>query len=69
MPITTLRIEGMTCDHCVHTVQQALASVPGVQSAEVSLDQKKAVVQTQEPLNLSAVMRAVEDEGYKASLA
>ena len=69
MALTILNIEGMTCDHCVHTVQQALSSVPGVQKAEVDLAQKKASVTTQDDLNLPAAIKAVEEEGYHASLS
>ncbi len=65
MTQTHLQVEGMTCGHCAHTVQQALASVPGVQSAKVSLDQKEAVVVSEGPLNLPRATQAVEEEGYK----
>ncbi|MEN6494873.1 MAG: cation transporter [Thermoguttaceae bacterium] len=37
-------IEGMTCQGCVDTITQALTKLPGMQSAKVSLDEKKAVV-------------------------
>ncbi len=66
MPTTTLKIEGMTCDHCVHSIQEALSSVPGVKKAEVSLAQKEALVESEGPLDLSAAMKAVEEEGYQA---
>ena len=66
MTVTNLKIEGMTCDHCAHSVQKALSSVQGVKKAEVSLGQKQAVVQSEGPLDLSAVLQAVEEEGYKA---
>lgn len=66
MPTTTLKIEGMTCDHCVHAVEQALSSVPGVQKAEVSLAQNQAIVQSEGPLDLNSAVKAVEEEGYKA---
>lgn len=66
MPTTILKIEGMTCDHCVHSVQQALSSVPGVKKAQVSLARKQAVVESEGPLDLSAAMKAVEEEGYQA---
>ncbi len=65
MPTTILKIEGMTCDHCVHAVQQALSSVPGVKKAQVSLAQKQAVVESEGPLDLSATVKAIEEEGYK----
>jgi copper chaperone len=32
---TNLKIEGMTCGHCVRSVTQALEAVPGVQAAKV----------------------------------
>ncbi|HJT25315.1 MAG TPA: cation transporter [bacterium] len=63
---TILKIEGMTCNHCVQHVQQALSSVPGVQKVEVDLAQKQAVVQSGGPLDLNAAVKAVEEEGYKA---
>ena len=66
---THLKIEGMTCDHCVHAVQKALSLVQGVRKAEVSLDQKQAVVQSEGPLDLPAAIQAVEEEGYKANPA
>jgi copper chaperone len=66
MPTTTLKIEGMTCGHCVHSVQQALFALPGVKKTEVSLAEKQAVVESEGPLDLSAAMKAVEEEGYQA---
>jgi copper chaperone len=68
MPTTTLKIEGMTCDHCVHSVQQALSSLPGVKKALVSLVQKEALIESEGPLDLSAAIKAVEEEGYKAQI-
>ena len=34
--ITTVTVEGMTCQHCVRAVFTALAAVPGIDRAEVS---------------------------------
>ena len=39
-----LPVEGMTCNGCVRTVTTALAGVPGVRHADVSLQDRKAVV-------------------------
>lgn len=69
MEMTTLKIEGMSCDNCVQHVRHALVSVPGVQKADVSLAQKQAVVQSEGPLDLAAAVKAVEEEGYQASPA
>lgn len=60
-----LPIEGMTCQHCVRTVRAALESVPGVRSAEVDLDKKRAVVELDQATGQeSALARAVERAGY-----
>ena len=36
---TTVSIAGMTCAHCVRAVFTALAVVPGIQRADVSIGQ------------------------------
>ena len=35
MTTKTLKIQGMTCNHCVMRVAKALKAVPGVQDAKV----------------------------------
>ncbi|TFU26060.1 CopZ family metallochaperone [Thermus tengchongensis] len=62
-----LRVEGMTCNHCAMAVQKALQKVPGVEKAEVSLERAEALVEGQ--ADLEALIRAVEEEGYRAALA
>ena len=62
-----LTVEGMTCDHCAEAVREALAAQQGVESAAVDLKAGRAVVQGEE-LDLEALVRAVEDAGYKARL-
>jgi len=62
-----LKIEGMTCNHCVMHVKQALIAVPGVESAEVDLQAGEATVQGQ--ADIQALLAAVEAEGYSARLA
>ena len=59
---TQLRIEGMTCGHCVAAVKRALEAVPGVESAEVSLAEGRAKING---TALEAeLITAVEEEGY-----
>ncbi len=61
-------VTGMTCDHCVHSVTTAAKDTPGVTDAEVSLDEKRAVV-TGENIDPEAVIAAIREEGYEAALA
>jgi len=62
-----LKIEGMTCDHCVHAVTTALKDVPGVREAKVSLADKSAVIEG-DGVELDKALAAVAEEGYTASL-
>ena len=61
---TVLQIEGMSCDHCVQHVKEALETVRGVKSAAVSLKGKSAEVEHEDNLNLGKLKAAVEDAGY-----
>jgi len=63
-----LKVIGMTCDHCVHAVTEALESVPGVAHAVVELDAGRATVE-HEGAELEAMLAAVEEEGYEATPA
>jgi copper chaperone len=61
-----LKIEGMSCGHCVMHVQSALEDVPGVKSAKVDLLERSAMVDG-EGLNDQALRAAVADAGYKVA--
>ena len=58
-------VEGMMCQHCVAHVEKALRAVPGVESVEVSLENKQAVV-TGSTAD-QALLDAVTDAGYQAN--
>jgi Cu+-exporting ATPase len=65
---TDLSVTGMTCGNCARHVTEAIQSVPGVQSATVSLDAEHATVRWiagAEP-NVPAVVDAIAREGYGA---
>ena len=44
-------VEDMMCEHCVKAVKGALEKIPGVVSADVSLEQKSAVVRADRALS------------------
>ena len=59
-----LSIEGMSCNHCVNHVKNALMELPGVDGAEVDLATKSAVV-TGATLDDAAMKAAVAEAGYE----
>lgn len=57
---------GMHCASCVKTVEQAIASVPGVESASVNLASSKATIAfDHSKVHPKDLAHAVEDAGYK----
>ena len=39
-----IKVEGMTCQHCVQTIMKALKKIPGINTIDVSLDNKEVNV-------------------------
>lgn len=68
MQTTALAVAGMSCQNCVKHATQALLSVPGVQSAEVSLEAASASVHHSEEATVQQLLAALEEEGYPSSL-
>jgi copper chaperone len=64
---TQLKIEGMSCNHCVLSVREALESVPGVEKASVDLAAGTAVVEHNDAVSQEQLTTAVAEEGYRAS--
>ncbi|KPK02530.1 MAG: hypothetical protein AMK71_01910 [Nitrospira bacterium SG8_35_4] len=60
----TLKIEGMSCQHCVKSVQQALDRIEGVRSAAVSIG--SVTVDVNDPaVNKNMIVKVIQDAGYK----
>jgi len=62
MQKTKLKISGMSCQHCVKTVEDALTALEGVQRAKVNLRKGDAVVRFNElrvnPITLKDAIKA-----------
>lgn len=63
----TVHVEGMTCQHCVQHVKDALESIDGVSSAKVDLNSKIAVLKSSNEVDDNAIKQAVKDAGYEVS--
>ena len=59
----TIHIEGMMCNHCRARVEKALKAVAGVESVEVKLEEKCAVVSG--TAELAALRQAVIDADFQ----
>ena len=61
----TISIEGMMCGHCVAHVTKALEGMNGVEKAEVSLENKNAVVTLSADVSDKALSATIVDAGYE----
>lgn len=64
MTTQTLEIGGMTCGHCLRTVQQALTSLDGVTLNEVRIGRAQ-VTFDETKVSAAAAAEAVKDAGYE----
>ena len=61
----TLKIEGMSCMHCVGAVTKALKAVSGVNSVEVDLESKSATVEISGTVIDKMLCDTVEEADYQ----
>lgn len=61
----TLSVEGMSCEGCEQTVEDALTTVDGVENARADRTSDSATVEGD--ADTDALVSAVNDAGYKAS--
>ncbi len=66
MQKTKLKIGGMSCQHCVKTVTDALTELEGVQRAKVNLRKGEAIVRFNALRITSTDLRdAITEAGFK----
>ncbi len=65
---TVVSIEGMTCQHCVRAVEQALEELTGVESSDVAIG-SATVRYDASAVGTDAILDAIADAGYSPALA
>ena len=66
MQTVTLGISGMTCSGCVRSVSKVLNALDGVVKSDVSLENRRAVVDYDPgKLGVDQMKRAIEEAGYE----
>ncbi len=62
--IKTVKIEGMSCGHCTARVSAALMGLDGVENAEMSLENKTAVLTLSKDVSDDVIRETVDDTGF-----
>jgi len=60
-----IKVEGMTCNHCVMNVEKAIMNTAGVESVEVSLSENSAYIEGD--FKFEELKSNIEDMGYKVN--
>lgn len=61
---TTIEVFGMSCPHCQNTVQKALSNLEGVKEVSVSLEERKAFILSEAPLNHEILAQAIKEKDF-----
>jgi copper chaperone len=62
---STFQVAGMTCGHCVSSVQSEVSAIAGVIDVDVDLATGQVTVTSDTPVEADAVRSAVEEAGYE----
>ena len=60
----TFQVSGMTCDHCVRAVNAEVGQIDGVTAVTVDLSTGQISVDSDQPIDSTAVAAAVDEAGY-----
>ncbi|MCI8498092.1 MAG: heavy-metal-associated domain-containing protein [Bacilli bacterium] len=62
-----LNIEGMKCEGCVNRIKNALSTIKGINSFDLSLEDKKLTLSLKKEKTVDEVMKKIETLGFEIS--
>lgn len=65
MNMAEVKVKGMTCQHCVKSVTDALSAVDGVSNVNVDLDSGVARYDEEKPVSKDVVKEAIVKIGFE----
>ncbi|WP_152656545.1 copper chaperone CopZ [Oceanobacillus sp. CFH 90083] len=61
----TLNVQGMSCGHCVNSIEGNVGELDGVESVKVHLEDGKVdVTFNSEKVNVKEITEVIEEQGY-----
>jgi copper chaperone len=61
----TLKVKGMTCQHCVMSVTKALGQLDGVKNVQIDLAKGEVRFDNTNEVVSSRIEKAISDAGYE----
>lgn len=62
-----LKVEGMSCGHCVNSIESSVGELAGVSSVKVDLASNQVTVQYDNAETLEKIKETIEDQGYEVA--
>ena len=63
--MATIKIKGMSCNHCVMAVQKALGEIDGTKDVKVDLEKGETTFDESTPVDMNTVREAVKKAGFE----
>jgi len=63
--VKTIQIEGMQCNHCKMSVEKALNTIEGITKVEVSLEDKKAIIESEKEIENGTIENVIQEAGFE----
>lgn len=65
MTTISLTVRGMSCNHCVNSIEGAVGKISGVESVKVDLGSNQVTVSYDEAtVSVELLKETIEDQGY-----
>lgn len=66
MEKVSIKVKGMSCDHCVKTIEENVGTLKGVERLLVDLEEENVVIEfNEESVSLNQLKEAIEEQGYE----
>jgi copper chaperone len=62
--MTTIKIRGMSCQHCVMAVTKALGGIDGIRDVQVDLEKGEAAFTEEKPIDRALIRERIVKAGF-----
>lgn len=63
--MTTIKIKGMSCNHCVTTVTKVLDNIKGIKNVKIDLAKGEATFIEENPVDMELIRQQIKKAGYE----
>ncbi len=65
--MTTIKIKGMSCQHCIMAVSKALGGIDGIKDVRVDLEKGEAQFAEEKPVDRALIRERIAKAGFEVA--